>query len=155
MTLEDEAVLVFDHRVTNTTWAFTRQEHSEHLWLIPDFGFWGWEDVRIPSYAFLSSSIARNDEDEFQKKIPRLAWRGSVEVDPRGFRKSLVNVSAGQTWSDVQTIDWKNKTDLESKWISMEDHCKYMFLAQTEGKKRLAACPCVSLVRSQTRTDES
>lgn len=33
----------------------------------------------------------------------------------------------------MQAVDWGNATDLSSKWLTMEDHCKHMFVAQTEG----------------------
>lgn len=116
----------------HTTFAFSRLAHQESLWLMPDFGFWGWPDVGLRSYSELQTTLD-NDEDDFLDKVPKLIWRGSLAVGSHEARAGLVEHSANQPWSDVQTLDWTNKTDIDSKLLTMEDHCGYMFTAQTEG----------------------
>lgn len=94
---------------------------------------WGWDDVRIPSYSFLQYSIEKTDDGEFRSSHPQLAWRGSATVGSADVRKRLLDISNGKEWSNVQAVDWSNITDLNDKWMTIEDHCRYMFVAQTEG----------------------
>ncbi|TKA67354.1 hypothetical protein B0A55_09686 [Friedmanniomyces simplex] len=117
----------------HTTWGYSRLASQESVWLMPDFGFWGWPDVGLRSYAELQS-ILEADEDDFLDKIPKLVWRGSMNVGSgHDAREGLLKHSADQRWSDVQTLDWSNKTDIHDKLLSMQEHCEYMFTAQTEG----------------------
>jgi hypothetical protein len=67
-------------------------------------------------------------------KLPFVVWRGSLAVGSgHDAREGLVRHSEGQWWSDVQTLNWANKTEIKERLLSMEDHCGYMFAAQTEG----------------------
>lgn len=118
--------------VHHTTWAYSRLPEHESLWLMPDFGLWGWPDVGLRSYGELHAMITETEE-EFVDKKPQLVWRGSVAVGSHDIRNSLVAVSAHKSWSDVQILDWSNKTNIEERLLTMEDHCMYMFVAQTEG----------------------
>lgn len=99
---------------------------------MPDFGNWAWPGVGLRSYAELQTLI-RDSEVEFVDKEPKLVWRGSVAVGSRDVRAALLDKSKDRSWSDVQSLDWSNKTDIEEKLIGMEEHCGYMFVAQTEG----------------------
>lgn len=130
LTDHDSALLVEDSNFT--TWSYSRLPKQESLWLMPDFGFWGWPDVGLRSYAELQASLNAN-EDEFLDKIPKLVWRGATTVAAYDVRAGLLEHSAGQPWSDVQTLDWSNATNINERLISMEDHCGYMFVVQTEG----------------------
>lgn len=115
-----------------TTWSYTRHGDQEKLWLMPDFGLWGWPDVGLRSYAELQQILA-HQEDDFVDKIPKLVWRGSLGVGSKDIRTSLLKQSKGQSWSDVLELDWSNPTLMEERLLTMQDHCSYMFLAQTEG----------------------
>ncbi|KAK4624404.1 hypothetical protein CLAFUW4_05999 [Fulvia fulva] len=121
-----------DSNGNETTWAYTRREHQEKLWLMPDFGLWGWPDVGLRSFAELQE-VLEHEEDEFVDKEPKLVWRGSVAVGSKDVRHGLVDHSKGKSWSDVQTLDWANSTNIQERLLSMQDHCSYMFVAQTEG----------------------
>ncbi|GAB7354450.1 hypothetical protein MBLNU459_g4936t1 [Dothideomycetes sp. NU459] len=116
----------------HTTWAYARLPEQEHLWLMPDFGLWAWPDVGLRSYAELQTLIA-DTEPEFVDKKPQLVWRGSVAVGSQDVRAGLLRASAHQSWSDVRALDWHNATDVRDNLLGMEDHCAYMFVAQTEG----------------------
>ena len=132
-TLTDHDSALIDPNGNQTTWSFSRLAHQESLWLMPDFGFWGWPDVGLRSYTELQA-ILDNDEDDFLDKVPKLVWRGALAVGSgQDARLGLVKHSEDQIWSDVQTLDWSNETDIHGKLLSMEDHCRYMFTAQTEG----------------------
>ncbi|KAH9823641.1 DNA polymerase type-X family protein pol4-like [Teratosphaeria destructans] len=130
----DSALL--DLGENRTTWSYSRLSNDkfnqESLWLMPDFGNWGWPDVGLRSYTELQNALDA-DEFEFREKVPQLVWRGSTAVGSKDVRAGLLEHTHDQKWSNVQTLDWSNKTDIDSKLLTMEDHCGYMFTAQTEG----------------------
>lgn len=115
-----------------TTWTYTRLPHQKKLWLMPDFGMWGWPDVGLRSYPEFQAVI-EHEEDEFVDKVPKVVWRGSTAVGSKDVRQGLVDHSKGYKWSDVKVLDWSNSTNIEERLLSMQDHCSYMFMAQTEG----------------------
>ncbi|KAK0941006.1 hypothetical protein LTR29_007423 [Friedmanniomyces endolithicus] len=138
----------------HTTWGYSRHTSQESVWLMPDFGFWGWPDVGLRSYAELQSFLDA-DEDDFLDKVPKLVWRGSLNVGSGlDAREGLLKHSADQPWSNVQTLDWSNQTDIDENLLSMQEHCDYMFTAQTEGNtysgrlKYLLNCHSVLLSHS-------
>ncbi|KAK3107970.1 hypothetical protein LTR53_017947, partial [Teratosphaeriaceae sp. CCFEE 6253] len=132
-TFTDHDSALRDGDGNHTTWAYSRLASHESLWLMPDFGFWGWPDVGLRSYTELQS-VLEADEDDFIDKIPKLVWRGSMNVGSgHDAREGLLRNSAEQPWSDVQTLDWSNKTEIHGRLLSMQKHCEYMFTAQTEG----------------------
>lgn len=132
-TLTDHDSALIQEDGNHTTWAYARLEKQESLWLMPDFGFWGWPDVGLRSYGELQANLDA-DEDTYIDKVPKLVWRGSMAVGSgHDAREGLLKHAAGQQWSDVQVLDWSNKTNIEEKLLTMEDHCQYMFTAQTEG----------------------
>ncbi|KAK6437114.1 hypothetical protein LTR95_006693 [Oleoguttula sp. CCFEE 5521] len=117
----------------HTTWTYTRLSHQESIFLIPDFGFWGWPDVGIRSYSELQSVLAVTEE-YFIDKRQQLVWRGAIGgLGSADVREGLVKASKNKPWADVQVMEWHNATDIAAKLLSMEQHCGYMFLAQTEG----------------------
>ncbi|KAJ9642031.1 hypothetical protein H2199_005246 [Coniosporium tulheliwenetii] len=110
----------------HTTWAYARLEKQESLWLMPDFNMWSWPDVGIRSYGEFRDLVLEDEEGaaEFVDKIPKLVWRGAVH----GLAADDL-----REWSDVQALDWGNKSDIDAKLLSMQQHCGYQYLAQTEG----------------------
>ncbi len=45
-----------------------------------------------------------------------------------------MEATEGKKWADVKALDWDSKEDIEASLLPMEDHCKYVFLAHTEGR---------------------
>ncbi|KAL2353033.1 glycosyl transferase family 90-domain-containing protein [Cryomyces antarcticus] len=137
-TLPDIEFTLTDHDsadigdVEHTTWAFARLPEQEKLWLMPDFNFWAWPGVGIRSFAELRDKI-EEEEVDFVDREMKLVWRGSVDVAAHDVRAALLRQSMGKEWSDVQSLDWSNRTDVDTKLLSMDEHCGYAFVAQTEG----------------------
>lgn len=131
-TFTDHDSALIDLQSNFTTWAYSRLKYQDTLWLMPDFGFWAWPDVGQRSYAELQT-ILDADEDEFEDKVPKLVWRGALDVGSHDARAGLLRHSAGQKWSDVQTLNWTNSSDIRSKRLTMDEHCAYMLTAHTEG----------------------
>jgi len=130
---DHDAPLLDQNDLNHTTWGYSRLEQQENIWLCPDFGFFGWPNVGLRSYVELHSTIVAEEED-FLDKIPQIVWRGAIEgLGSQDARSGLMSASANQPWSDVQTLDWSNKTNIATRLLGMEDHCAYQFLAQIEG----------------------
>ena len=99
---------------------------------MPDFGFWAWPEIGLQSYAdFLS--MLDDSEQEFLDKFPELVWRAGPQSESSNSRDSFIRESKGYSWANVKEVDWSNETSVENDNISLEDHCDYMFLVQTEG----------------------
>lgn len=130
---DHDAPLIDQEDLNHTTWGYARLARQENLWLMPDFGYWGWPNVGLRSYTELQQNLVAEEED-FHDKIPQVVWRGAVAgLGSQDVRSGLISASANQPWSDVQTLDWGNKTNIATRLLGMEDHCSYQFLAQTEG----------------------
>jgi len=74
------------------------------------------------------------EEDDFLDKVPKVIWRGSQDVGQgHDAREGLVHFTKNQRWSDVQTMKWSNKSDIDANFLNVEDHCGYTYTAYTEG----------------------
>lgn len=131
-TLTDHDSALMDPKGKHVTLAYSRLKEQESLWLMPDFGFWGWPSVGMNSYSELRA-LLEEAEDDFLDKVPKAVWRGGLGVAGADMRRKMLKLADGQNWADVRALDWKNETDIKEGLISMEDHCGYMFALMTEG----------------------
>ena len=114
-------------------WAYTKKNTSEHadVWLMPDFGFFSWPEPKNGAYTEVRRAMRRLETDmPFEKKVPKLVWRGARLIDDRG---KLLDVSEHKDWADVRTINWQDKEDLEKNHVDLAEHCRYMFIAHVSG----------------------
>jgi hypothetical protein len=112
---------------------------------MPDFGYWAWPEVKVGPYKDIRRRIAAVDEGEahpdgssvpgmqFKEKKKQLVWRGSVTTNPE-LRGKLLKAAQGRSWASIRVIDWDNENDVRYNLLPMEEHCRYMFLAHTEGR---------------------
>ncbi|KAL5357372.1 glycosyl transferase family 90-domain-containing protein [Aspergillus floccosus] len=126
-------------------WSYSKRDEDEAVWLMPDFGYWSWPEVKIGPYKDIRRRIAAVDEGEttatgevipgtrFADKKKQLVWRGSVAPNP-GIRGKLLKQTQGRSWASVRVLDWDDENDLRFNLLPMEEHCRYMFLAHTEGR---------------------
>ncbi|KAL3474834.1 glycosyl transferase family 90-domain-containing protein [Aspergillus californicus] len=116
-------------------WSYSKREADEGVWLMPDFGYWSWPEVKIGSYKEIRRRIAHADQElRFKDKKKQLAWRGSVTTNAE-IRGGLLQAARGKSWASIREINWEeldstSTTDL----LPMEEYCHYMFLAHTEGR---------------------
>lgn len=112
-------------------WAMSRKATEQSVWLMPDFGFWAWEHWKKGIGPF-SQAVERVVDTEkqlsFRDKKPELLWRGKLSFAPK-LRRALLDTARNQTWGNVKELDW----DRKDNYVSMEDHCRYMFIAHVEG----------------------
>ena len=135
-------------------WALTRKASEESVWLMPDFGFWAWDSIifgqinELGSYDEIVDNALRVEKDlAFPEKKQKLIWRGKLGLVPK-LRRALLNQSKGQLWSDVKEVN----SDVQDNYISLQEHCKYQFIAHSEGRSYSAslkyrqACRSVILI---------
>ena len=125
-------------------WAYSKRDGDDWAWLMPDFAYWSWPEVNVGSYQAVRRRIAHVDDGavvhgkvvsgmNFQDKDKRLLWRGNVDTEPQ-IRGDLMQATAGKSWASVHALHWSDESNLRDNLMPMEDHCKYMFLAHTEGR---------------------
>lgn len=115
-------------------WLLGRRPSEESVWLYPDFGFWAWDStaLHLPPYARFLTTVEEIERPlRWQDKIPQLVWRGNIAFIPK-LRRRLFEVSKGKPWSNVKEVAVWNKNERD-RFISMQDHCKYQFIAHLEG----------------------
>lgn len=128
------------HNVTG--WALTRASDDVETWLMPDFGYFSWPENKISSYNHVQRRAREMEEGSphsgpeqkaypWKDKTPKLVWRGSE--GPKGApRRALVSAAKDQPWGDALPIHWDPKQG-HVNVISMADHCRWKYVAHTEG----------------------
>ena len=114
-------------------WAYTKKDTPEYsdTWLMPDFGFFSWPEPKTGAYTEVRRAMRNLETDTpFEKKIPKLVWRGAPLTDDR---EKLLENSKDRDWADVQSINWDDKDDLEETHLTLAEHCRYMFIAHVSG----------------------
>ncbi|BCR89787.1 uncharacterized protein ACHE_50985A [Aspergillus chevalieri] len=116
-------------------WVFSRAATEEAVWLMPDFGYWAWDNPQNPIGPFdqVVEHIQEVDVPWSEKKR-QLVWRGKPSFAPK-LRRALLEAARDKAWGDVKQVDWQEKANI----IKMEDHCKYMFIAHVEGRSYSAS----------------
>jgi len=93
---------------------------------MPDYGFWSWPEPHIGSVDEVKERVEAIEKDlTWADKISKVIWRGTVRWNS-GVRGKLVEVAKDKAWSDVEALDWKTNA------LTMEEFCKYKYLAYTE-----------------------
>lgn len=111
---------------------------------MPDFGYWSWPEVKVGPYAYTRRRINAIDDggtldDEvidgtrFQDKEKKLLWRGNVQTAPK-LRGKLVEMTRDKNWSSVRPLLWGDKENIKQNLLPIEEHCRFAFLAHTEGR---------------------
>ncbi|KAK8212912.1 hypothetical protein M8818_003077 [Zalaria obscura] len=128
---------------------------------MPDFGFWSWPETAVGGWAeargkAITIEAPTEDGGEgwgWARKEEKLLWRGATMG--LAVRDRLVNVTAGKEWADVETLDWRDKESLEQDLLGMHEHCRFKYLAHTEGNsysgrlKYLQQCSSVVVTHPQ------
>lgn len=117
-------------------WAYDRRPDQNNTWLMPDVGFYDWPGPGIGTYFEVRKRMKDIEElyPTFHDKAPKLFWRGAITpaVAPE-LRQHLVDQAADQAWADIKVVDW-HESDAKSNRVPIEEHCKYQYLVNTEGR---------------------
>ncbi|PPJ61030.1 hypothetical protein CBER1_01987 [Cercospora berteroae] len=139
--VNDHVELPDDEDDTHTAWTFDRRisrPKDERMWLMPDFNFWAWNPIHN-AYQDARRRAASHDSP-IEQKIPRVVWRGNRHINPE-LRGALLQTGKGQSWAD-----------LDGGWLDIDDFCRYLFAAYTEGHswsgrmKYMLSCDNVAVV---------
>lgn len=135
--IEDKASDVVG--IGHPIWVFARKADEASLFLMPDFGFWAWDNMingqnnEIGSYDDVVEKAKEVEHSvPFADKEAKLVWRGKLSFAPK-LRRTLLDVSRGQEWSAVKELNW----NVKQNYMTLEDHCKYQYIAHVEG---MATC---------------
>ncbi|UJR13110.1 hypothetical protein I4U23_000134 [Adineta vaga] len=126
-------VPIFGFTKTNWTRIGLR---SDAIILMPCFTFWSWPEVRVGRWTKIYQSILDiSHKIEYDKRIPKLFWRG-VDSWKRDW---FINMTSKYSdILDVNVINWNKNVDGLSyigsnAYTSLEQHCHYKYLAHLEG----------------------
>lgn len=131
-------------------WAWARPKDNPWLWVMPDFDGWAYPDDGVGGYVDFREDLEDVEAEYpngFQDKEAKLSWRGSLAVNT-GLRQGLVDASTKKSWSDVEAIDWHNRTNI----LAMTDFCRSKYVVHTEGNswsgrlRYLQNCNSVSVI---------
>jgi hypothetical protein len=116
-------------------WVYARKASEESLFLMPDFGFWAWDNMigdtnnQIGSYDGVVEKAMEVENDlAFADKQHKLVWRGKLSFAPK-LRRTLLDVCREHDWCDAKELNW----NVRANYLTLEDHCKYQFIAHVEG----------------------
>ncbi|KAF2160661.1 hypothetical protein M409DRAFT_28803 [Zasmidium cellare ATCC 36951] len=122
-------------------WVLARKATERAFFLLPDFGFWAWDNMiegknnEIGPYdEVVDKAMFLEEGTDFDSKIPQLVWRGKLSFAPK-LRRALLDASGGADWNDIKEINWRVKDN----FLSLDEHCKYMFIAHVEGRSYSAS----------------
>lgn len=119
-------------------WVLARKAQEEALWLMPDFGYWAWDNMIADNNNELgpydevvekARVVEERQKGAHEDKVPKLVWRGKLSFAPK-LRRALLDESRGKEWGDVKELNW----NVKENYLTMEDHCRYMFIAHAEGQ---------------------
>lgn len=151
--IEDKASDIVSSPSTSSPplWVLARKASEKSLFLLPDFGFWAWDNIissptsksekntdtnnQIGTYdEVVTSALSLESSLPFAQKDPRLVWRGKLSFAPK-LRRALLDASRSKPWSDIKELNWQ----LQKNYLSLPAHCSYKFIAHVEGRSYSAA----------------
>ena len=117
----------------DTLWVFTKSIDSvtDNLWLMPDFGMYGWPEAKIGSYTQSRRDMRAVEEAvPWEQKTQKLIWRGFIFPHYRS-RIELVNIARDKPWADILE---EHISQPDGQMIPVADFCRWMFLADAKGE---------------------
>ncbi|KAK3075396.1 hypothetical protein LTR53_001327 [Teratosphaeriaceae sp. CCFEE 6253] len=138
--IEDKATDIAGAR--HPLWVVARKADEQSLWLMPDFGYWAWDNIVAHNFnnevgpldEVVDKAIAVEQGLPFHEKKAQLVWRGKLSFAPR-LRRALLDQSRNHDWADVRELDWT----VPANYLTMQDHCRYQFIAHAEGRSYSAS----------------
>ncbi|KAK7187134.1 hypothetical protein DPSP01_004043 [Paraphaeosphaeria sporulosa] len=118
----------------NHSWAFSRpnKQSDYNLFVMPSFAFWSWPSPTLGAFdATVSRIVSLEETTPFDRKIDKVAWRGTPWFNPLGhptLRQDLLKATRHREWADVAALN--TSTD---NALAIEDFCRYKYVMYTEG----------------------
>ncbi|KAJ5201986.1 CAZyme family GT90, partial [Penicillium cinerascens] len=146
-----EFVFNTDDRIDQAAlWGYARRSEDDLIWLIPDFGYWSWPEIKAGSTKDILlkvESAEKQDGWTWSKKAKKLLWRGVARMGPE-IRDKLLEVTNGKSWADVKELGWGDPASMKNDYKTMPEHCDYQYVAQTEGNSYSGRLKYLQMCRS-------
>ena len=75
---------------TQPLWVLARKATEQAFFLLPDFGFWAWDNIIEgknneigPFDEVVDKAVTLENAISFDDKIPQLVWRGKLSFAPK------------------------------------------------------------------------
>lgn len=119
------------------------------VWLIPDFGFWSWPEIKAGSTKEILLEVERAEKEGmvWSKKIDKLLWRGISKLGHE-IRDKLLSVTEKKPWADVKSLDQDGQQSMQTDYKTMPEFCDYKYLAQAEGNAHSGHLKYLQMCRS-------
>ncbi|KNA06528.1 hypothetical protein SOVF_180240 [Spinacia oleracea] len=122
--------------------------------VFPDWSFWGWSDINIRPWEFLSKDLKEgNKKVKFTDREPYAYWKGNPLVAPHRMDLLKCNVSDKEDWNArLYVQDWEKEKQQGFKHSDLASQCLNRYKIYIEGsawsvsEKYILACDSVSLV---------
>jgi len=124
-----------DDRIDNVAlWGYARRPEDTNIWLVPDFGYWSWPEPKVGTVREVQMKAEWAEEMggfPWKSKLGKLFWRGAtMNLE---LREKFLAASQTESWSDVKSLNWKDKESIADDLKPMPEHCHYKYIAHTEG----------------------
>lgn len=104
---------------------------------MPPFSLWSWNS---PYIGVMDDVLARiqhveSSFDTFSEKTDRIVWRGTIAANPIDnprLRNNLLSLTKDKAWADVVQLSYPQSKE-GGAGLRIEDHCRYKYIAYTEG----------------------
>lgn len=98
--------------------------------LLPDFSCLEWYEAFLPPFSYIRNNMAK-EAGPFQDKIPKLFYRGTLNLQHDSSRTDLANKLGPQTdIADVKGVNMKNRENFKT----ILEICGYKYILYTEGR---------------------
>ncbi|KAJ5661706.1 CAZyme family GT90, partial [Penicillium maclennaniae] len=131
-------------------WGYARRSEDDLIWLIPDFGYWSWPEIKAGStkeVLLKVESAEKQDGVDWSSKAKQLLWRGVARMGPE-IRDKLLEVTSGKSWANVKELGWGDPASMKNDYKTMPQHCEYQYVAQTEGNTYSGRLKYLQMCRS-------
>ncbi|CAI9092224.1 OLC1v1027413C2 [Oldenlandia corymbosa var. corymbosa] len=120
----------------------------------PDWSFWGWPEIRIRGWEYLSKELKEgNERRRWVDRERRAYWKGNEKMSESRRELLKCNVTEKQDWNAmIYTQDWKSESREGFKNSRLSDQCKHRYKIYIEGigwsvsQKYILACDAVTLL---------
>ncbi|KAJ5293232.1 uncharacterized protein N7443_009185 [Penicillium atrosanguineum] len=131
-------------------WGYARRSEDDLIWLIPDFGYWSWPEIKAGSTKEILMKVESAEKQDgliWSTKIQQLLWRGVARMGPE-IRDKLLEVTSGKSWADVKELGWGDPASMKNDYKTMPQHCDYQYVVQTEGNTYSGRLKYLQMCRS-------
>ncbi len=130
---------VMDNPINNPYFLHFSRTSSCKVNTIPNFSFYEWKDAKSDDFFETKNKIMKVDI-EWEKKENKIFWSG---INSSSIREKFAKID-----SDIYIFNLIKSYSIKHTYYSLEDHCKYKYLLDLEGKGYSGRFPYLALTGS-------